>query len=105
MLNKKLSRNNWKILHLTEFFYTTSGCDGCDKYQVCRHQGCIHTHVYLFPHQYDHTEAIQSYFDIVWVDFILVKFVDVASGADPYVHHQTYPLSIILYPLSIHQNL
>ena len=23
-----------KILHLTEFFYTTSGCDGCDKYEV-----------------------------------------------------------------------
>ena len=25
---------NWKILHLISF-YTTSGCDGCDKYQVC----------------------------------------------------------------------
>ena len=24
-----------KILHLTDFFYTTSGCDGCDKYEVC----------------------------------------------------------------------
>ena len=23
-----------EILHLTEIFYTTSGCDGCDKYQV-----------------------------------------------------------------------
>ena len=20
---------------MTEFFYTTSGCDGCDKYEVC----------------------------------------------------------------------
>ena len=29
-----LLRTNWKILHLTEFFYTTSGCDGCDKYEV-----------------------------------------------------------------------
>ena len=29
-----LSRTNWKILHLTNFFYTTSGCDGCDNYQV-----------------------------------------------------------------------
>ena len=29
-----LSRNHWKILHLTDFFYTTSGCDGCDKYEV-----------------------------------------------------------------------
>ena len=24
-----------EILHLTEYFYTTSGCDGCDKYEVC----------------------------------------------------------------------
>ena len=23
-----------EILHLTEYFYTTSGCDGCDKYEV-----------------------------------------------------------------------
>ena len=23
-----------KILHLTDFFYTTSGCDCCDKYEV-----------------------------------------------------------------------
>ena len=23
------------ILHLTQNFYTTSGCDGCDKYEVC----------------------------------------------------------------------
>ena len=23
-----------KFLHLTEMFYTTSGCDGCDKYEV-----------------------------------------------------------------------
>ena len=30
-----LSRIHWKILHLTEYFYTTSGCDGCDKYEVC----------------------------------------------------------------------
>ena len=29
-----LSRTYWKILHLTEFVYTTSGCDGCDNYQV-----------------------------------------------------------------------
>ena len=29
-----LSRIHWKILHLTEHFYTTSGCDGCDKYEV-----------------------------------------------------------------------
>ena len=29
-----LLRTNWKILHLTEFVYTTSGCDGCDKYLV-----------------------------------------------------------------------
>ena len=29
-----LSRIHWKILHLTEFFYTTSGCDGCDKYEA-----------------------------------------------------------------------
>ena len=29
------SRNRWKILHLTEIFYTTSGFDGCDKYPVC----------------------------------------------------------------------
>ena len=28
------TRITWKILHLTEFFYTTSGCDGCDIYQV-----------------------------------------------------------------------
>ena len=28
-------RSNWKILHLAEIVYTTSGCDGCDKYQVC----------------------------------------------------------------------
>ena len=28
------SRNHWKILHLADFFYTTSGCDGCDKYEV-----------------------------------------------------------------------
>ena len=25
----------WKILHLGQNFYTTSGCDGCDKYEVC----------------------------------------------------------------------
>ena len=24
-----------KILHLAEIVYTTSGCNGCDKYQVC----------------------------------------------------------------------
>ena len=29
-----LSSPLWKILHLTEIFYTTSGCDGCDKYEV-----------------------------------------------------------------------
>ena len=23
-----------EILHLTEYFYTTRGCDGCDKYEV-----------------------------------------------------------------------
>ena len=28
-------RTNWKTLHLTEFFHTTSDCDGCDNYQVC----------------------------------------------------------------------
>ena len=22
-------------LHFTDFFYTTSSCDGCDKYEVC----------------------------------------------------------------------
>ena len=27
-----------EILHLTEIFYTTSGCDGCDKYQVWIHE-------------------------------------------------------------------
>ena len=27
-------RSNWKILHSAKFCYTTSGCDGCDKYQV-----------------------------------------------------------------------
>ena len=27
----------WKILHLTQNFYTTSGCDGCDKYEVCHY--------------------------------------------------------------------
>ena len=26
-----------KILHLAEIVYTTSGCDGCDKYQVWCH--------------------------------------------------------------------
>ena len=25
-----------KFLHLANFFYTTNGCDGCDKYQVWR---------------------------------------------------------------------
>ena len=30
-----LSHIHWKILHLTEYVYTTSGCDGCDKYEVC----------------------------------------------------------------------
>ena len=29
------SRSNWKILHSAKSFYTTSGCDGCDKYEVC----------------------------------------------------------------------
>ena len=29
-----LSYTLWKILHLTKNFYTTSGCDGCDKYEV-----------------------------------------------------------------------
>ena len=29
-----LLRIQWKILHLTELFYTPSGCDGCDKYEV-----------------------------------------------------------------------
>ena len=24
-----------KFLHMTDFFSTTTGCDGCDKYQVC----------------------------------------------------------------------
>merc|ERR1711970_321798 len=24
-----------KFLHMADFFSTTSGCDGCDKYQVC----------------------------------------------------------------------
>ena len=28
------SCSNWKILHLAKFFYTTSGCDSCDKYEV-----------------------------------------------------------------------
>ena len=36
-------RIHWKILHLTDFFYTTSGCDGCDKYEVwtwsCKTEG------------------------------------------------------------------
>ena len=27
--------SNLTILHLAKFFYTTSGCDGCGKYQVC----------------------------------------------------------------------
>ena len=27
-------RSNWKILHLAKSFYTTGGCDGCDKYEV-----------------------------------------------------------------------
>ena len=26
--------STFKILHSTEIFYTTSGCDGCDKYEV-----------------------------------------------------------------------
>ena len=30
-----LSCTHWKILHLTGNFYTISGCDGCDKYEVC----------------------------------------------------------------------
>ena len=38
-----LSRNHWKILHLTDFFYTTSGCDGCDKYEVCRQEELHYT--------------------------------------------------------------
>ena len=25
-----------KFLHMADFFSTTSGCDGCDKYQVCQ---------------------------------------------------------------------
>ena len=29
------SRSNWKLLHLANSFYTASGCDGFDKYQVC----------------------------------------------------------------------
>ena len=28
------SKNFLQFLHLTEIFYTTSGCDGCDKYEV-----------------------------------------------------------------------
>ena len=30
-----LSFTLYKILHLTQFCYTTNGCDGCDKYEVC----------------------------------------------------------------------
>ena len=29
------SRSNWKKFHLAKYAYTTSGYDGCDKYQVC----------------------------------------------------------------------
>ena len=32
------SRSNLKILHLAEKFYTTSGCHGFDKYEVCQGQ-------------------------------------------------------------------
>ena len=28
------SHSSWKFLHLARLFYTTSGCDGCDKYEV-----------------------------------------------------------------------
>ena len=35
MSKQFLSRIHWKILHLHWFFYTTIGCDGCDKYEVC----------------------------------------------------------------------
>ena len=30
------SRSNWKSLHFAKFVYTTSCCDGCDKYLVCQ---------------------------------------------------------------------
>ena len=29
-----LSCPHWKFLHLTETFYTTNSCDGCDKFKV-----------------------------------------------------------------------
>ena len=32
--NTVFSRSNWKILHLASFYYTPSGCDGTDKYEV-----------------------------------------------------------------------
>ena len=50
------SRTHWKILHLTEIFYTTSGCDGCDKYQVW-HLGTLSKHFY---------EIIWDFFGHVW---------------------------------------
>ena len=35
-----------KFLHMAEFFSKTSGCDGCDKYQVCTYIAIAYSKVY-----------------------------------------------------------
>ena len=47
------SRPDWKILHLAKFFYTTSNCDDCDKYQVW-----IYPCLIVNNHQYVRTVKI-----------------------------------------------
>ena len=43
-----LSYTLWTILHLTQNFYTTSGCDGCDKYEVCIHGATTISDAFIF---------------------------------------------------------